>query len=215
MRKTLVIATPIFCMAGTALRILSSKYPAASGAVVVGQKLSFVAMLSVLAVIFMLVVLICTRKQRHAEAAAPKTAGVFMFAAAVALGFDSVMKTLENVMSEIKIDVFPLILSISEFISAIILVVFSCMILTGFDFKYEKSLLLSLVPLIWLLVKLSYEFLGYTRVANISSHYFHMLMSASTVMFLLYYFKSSAKNFSEGAGSVIVLSLPSVLFSFM
>ena len=95
------------------------------------------------------------------------------------------------------------------------IVIFACQIFTGFDFKYKLSLLLALIPLIWMLVKLSYEFLGYTRVANISDHYFHVLMTASTVMFLLYFFKSTAKGFTASTAPVVGLSLPAALFSCM
>ena len=213
MRKILVILTPVLCAAGIALRIL---FPGAedAGATLGGQHLSYVAMLSLLVMVFALVTFIVTHKQKTSEIHIGKPAGIILFIAAVAVGFDALIGLIENFTSEIGIDVFPLCLNALEFISAIILVVFACTILTGFDFKYEKSLIFALIPLFWLLIKLSYEFLGYTRVANISDHYFPMLMTAGTVMFLLYYFKSAANKFSVSAGTVICLSLPAAFFSF-
>ena len=215
MRKALVISTPIICAAGVVLRLLSMKNESFPHVVIGGQKFTLAALLSILTLIFAIVVMILTRKENGGETTAPKYAGAVLFAAAIALGFDAVQKVLENLLSGGNSDVFAILLGVFEFISAVIIVVFACQIFTGFDFKYRLSLLLALVPLIWLLVKLSYEFLGYTRVANISDHYFHVLMTASTVMFLLYYFKSTAKGFTASTASVVGLSLPAALFSCM
>ncbi len=215
MRKALVIATPVFCVTGTLLRLLSLKNAAFPHVLLGGQKFSFAALVSILAIIFAIVVMIMTRKENGGETIAPKAAGAVLFAAAIALGFDAVQKVLENVLSEAEFDLFALLLGLFEFVSAVIIVVFACQIFTGFDFKYRLSLLLALIPLIWLLVKLAYEFLGYTRVANISDHYFHVLMTASTVMFLLYFFKSTAKGFTSSTAAVVGLSLPAALFSCM
>ena len=215
MRKSLVIATPVICAAGTVLRLLSLKNPSFPHVVIAGQEFSFAALLSILALIFAIVVMVFTRKENGGETTAPKSAGAVLFAAAIALGFDAVQRVLENVLSSADADAFAVILGVFEFVSAVIIVVFACQIFTGFDFKYRLSLLLALIPLIWLLFKLSYEFLGYTRVANISDHYFHVLMTASTVMFLLYFFKSTAKGFTASTASVVGLSLPAALFSCM
>ena len=214
MRKALVIATPVFCVAGVVLRLLSMKNEAFPYVMIGGQKFSFAALLSILALIFAIVVMILTRKENGGETTAPKSAGVVLFAAAIALGFDAVQRVLETALSG-SVDVFVLLLGLFEFVSAVVIVVFACQIFTSFDFKYRLSLLLALIPLIWLLVKLAYEFLGYTRVANISDHYFHVLMTASTVMFLLYYFKSTANGFTTSTAAVTGLSLPAALFSFM
>jgi len=211
MRKALVIATPVICAAGVVLRLLSMKNESFPYVVIGGQKFSFAALLSILTLIFAIVVMLLTRKENGGETTAPKYAGAVLFAAAIALGFDAVMRVVENVTS----DAVAVLIGVFEFISAAVIVVFACQIFTGFDFKYRLSLLLALIPLIWLLVKLSYEFLGYTRVANISDHYFHVLMTASTVMFLLYYFKSTAKGFTASTASVVGLSLPAALFSCM
>ena len=215
MKKALVILTPIFCAAGIALRILFPETEEANGMVLGGQHFSYVALLSIFALLFALVTFIFSHKQKATEMHIGKTAGIVLFIAAVAVGFDALVNLIENITSEVGIDIFPVCLSALEFISAIILVIFACSILTGFDFKYEKSLIFALIPLLWLLIKLSYEFLGYTRVANITEHYFPMLMSAGTVMFLLYYFKSAAKGFSASASTVICLSLPAAFFSFV
>lgn len=215
MRKALVIATPVFCVAGTVLRLLSLKSASFPHVLLGGQKFSFAALVSVLAIVFAIVVMFMTRKENGGETTAPKAAGAVLFAAAIALGFDAVQKVLENILSDADLDAFALLLGIFEFVSAVIIVVFACQIFTGFDFKYKLSLLLALVPLIWLLVKLAYEFLGYTRVANISDHYFHVLMTASTVMFLLYFFKSTARGFTASTAAAVGLSLPAALFSCM
>lgn len=214
MRKALVIATPVVCAAGIALRLLSMKNESFPYVVIGGQKFSFAALLSILALIFAIVVMIVTRKENGGEETAPKGAGAVLFASAIALGIDAVLRVVENISGS-SADAFAVLLGLFEFVSAVIIVVFACQIFTGFDFKYRLSLLLALIPLIWLLVKLSYEFLGYTRVANISDHYFHVLMTASTVMFLLYYFKSNAKDFTASTASVVGLSLPAALFSCM
>ena len=215
MRKALVIATPVFCVAGTVLRLLSLRNDSFPHIMIGGQEFTFAALLSILALIFAVVVMIVTRKENSSETVAPKSAGAVLFAAAIALGFDAVQKVLENLLSAASADAFAILIGLFEFVSAIIVVVFACQIFTGFDFKYKLSLLLALIPLIWLLVKLAYEFLGYTRVANISDHYYHVLMTASTVMFLLYYFKSTAKGFSASTASVVGLSLPAAMFSCM
>ena len=214
MRKALVIATPVICAAGTVLRLLSMNSDSFPHVVIGGQIFSFAALLSILALIFAIVVMIFTRKENGGETTAPKYAGAVLFAAAIAFGVDSVQRVLETVLAN-SVDLFALLLGIFEFVSAVIIVVFACQIFTGFDFKYKLSLLLALIPLIWLLFKLSYEFLGYTRMANISDHYFHVLMTASTVMFLLYFFKSTAKGFTASTASVVGLSLPAALFSCM
>lgn len=214
MRKALVTATPVICLAGTVLRLLSMNNESFPHVLIGGQKFSFAALLSILAMIFAIVVMILTRKDNGGETTAPKYAGAVLFAAAIAFGVDSVQRVLESVLSQ-SVDIFALLLGVFEFVSAVIIVVFACQIFTGFDFKYKLSLLLALIPLIWLLFKLSYEFLGYTRVANISDHYFHVLMTASTVMFLLYFFKSTAKGFTASTASVVGLSLPAALFSCM
>ena len=197
MRKALVIATPVICAAGVVLRLLSMTNDSFPHVLLGGQKFSFAALLSIIALVFAIVVMILTRKENGGETTAPKSAGVVLFAAAIALGFDAVQKVLENALSDAELDLFALLLGLFEFVSAVVIVVFACQIFTGFDFKYRLSLLLALIPLIWMLVKLSYEFLGYTRVANISDHYFHVLMTASTVMFLLYFFKSTAKGWNS------------------
>ena len=215
MRKSLVIATPVFCVAGTVLRLLSLSDDSFPHVMLGGQKFTFAALISILAIVFAVVVMILTRKDNGGETVAPKASGAVLFAAAIAFGFDAVQKVLENVLSDAPFDAFALLLGVFEFISAIVIVIFACQIFTGFDFKYKLSLLLALIPLIWLLVKLAYEFLGYTRVANISAHYYHVLMTASTVMFLLYYFKSTAKGFAASAASVAGLSLPAAMFSCM
>lgn len=215
MRKALVIATPVICAAGVVLRLLSMKVESFPYVLLGGQKFSFAALLSIFALIFAIVVMILTRKENGGETTAPRSAGAVLFAAAIALGFDAVQKVLENVLSDNALDVFAMLLGFFEFVSAVIIVVFACQIFTGFDFKYRLSLLLALIPLVWLLVKLSYEFLGYTRVANISDHYFHVLMTAGTVMFLLYFFKSTARGFTSSTASVVGLSLPAALFSTM
>ncbi len=215
MRKALVIATPVICAAGVVLRLLSMTNDSFPHVLLGGQKFSFAALLSIIALVFAIVVMILTRKENGGETTAPKSAGVVLFAAAIALGFDAVQKVLENALSDAELDLFALLLGLFEFVSAVVIVVFACQIFTGFDFKYRLSLLLALIPLIWMLVKLSYEFLGYTRVANISDHYFHVLMTASTVMFLLYFFKSTAKGFTASTAPVVGLSLPAALFSCM
>ncbi len=215
MRKALVISTPVFCAAGTVLRLLSLRDISFPHIMIGGQKFTFAALLSILALVFAVVVTIMTRKENGGETVAPKPAGAVLFAAAIALGFDAVQKVLENLLSDASADAFAVLLGVFEFVSAIVVVVFACQIFTGFDFKYRLSLLLALIPLVWLLVKLAYEFLGYTRVANISDHYYHVLMTASTVMFLLYYFKSTAKGFAASAASVVGLSLPAAMFSCM
>ena len=214
MRKSLVIATPVICTVGIILRLLSMKNESFPYVVIGGQKFSFAAVLSILTLIFTIVVMIATRKDNGGETTVPKSAGAVLFASAIALGIDAVLRVIENVSGS-NSDAFAVLLGLFEFVSAIVIVVFACQIYTGFDFKYKFSLLLALIPLIWLLVKLSYEFLGYTRVANISDHYFHVLMTASTVMFLLYYFKSTAKGFTSSTASVVGLSLPAALFSCM
>jgi len=211
MRKALVISTPLFCIAGVLLEILSSD---SFGKISLGNTvLTFTAILSIIAILFTVAVLSVTRKQIGSSMIPSKTSGVLLFVASLALGFDAFQGFLTALTSENHSGLFPILITVFEFISAIIIVIFACKIFLNFELKYEKSLLLSLIPTIWLLVKLAYEFLGYTRVADISAHYYHVLMTSSTLMYLLYYFKSASGGFITSVAPVVSLTLPISLFS--
>ncbi len=215
MRKALIILTPIFCIAGVLLEIFSSSIGGFDSIALGNTVLTYTAILSILALLLTVVTVILTRKQGGSEATPSKLSGIILFIASLALGFDAFHNLLTAFTSENHSGVFPIIISVFEFISAIIIVIFACKIFLNFELKYEKSLILALVPSAWLLVKLAYEFLGYTRVADISSHYYHVLMTASALMYLLYYFKSASDGFKTSLAPVICFTLPIALFSLV
>lgn len=216
MRKALIIITPIVTIATVVLHTLQILFGTDDkGFQIKGFYATLpLILIIIVSVIFSFVVMFATKNKNQSEKLTPRFSGIIFFISSVLFGIDAFKTSFENITSGNPIDVFPLILSVLEFLAAIILVVFACRMIMSFDFKFEKSLLLAIVPLVWLLVKLAYEFLSYTTVANISSYYYHVLMTASVLMFLLYYFKSTASNFYLSEASVIGFTLPVMMFSF-
>lgn len=216
MRKSLIILTPIVTLATVILHTLQLLNGIdTNGFPIKGYFASIpLIVLVVISVLFSFVVMFVTKNKKQSEKIIPKYCGIIFFIAAVFFGIDGFKYILDFFKSNDSINVFLFVLAIFELISALILVVFSCRILMVFNFKFEKSLFLAMIPLIWLLIRLAYEFLSYTTVANISSYYYHVLMTASVLMFLLYFFKSIASNFYLSESSVIGFSLPVVMFSF-
>ncbi len=212
MRKALVISTPLVSAVGVLLQILLGGTNALSFG---NTSLTYTALLSIAAIIFSITVMLTSRKAGCNVSTSPKASGIILFIASLALGFDAIQGFLTNITSKTSSGAFPLLICGFEFVSAIVIVIFACKIFLSFELKHEKSLLLALIPIIWLLFKLAYEFLGYTRVANISAHYYHVLMTASTLLYLLYFFKSTSDGFKTSVNPVICLTLPLAFFSLV
>lgn len=215
MRKALVISTPIIGILGIVLQVFSDSIPGSNSLSIGNTVFSYTAILSILVLLFTVAAMIVTRKENASGASVFKTSGIILFIAALALGLDAFQNVLLTLTSGDGISFFPFAVSIFEFISAIVIVVFSCKIFLNFELKHDKSLLLAIIPVIWLLIKLAYEFLGYTRVADISAHYYHVLMTSTTLMYLLYYFKSASNGFTSSVYPVVCLTLPLCFFSLV